>query len=231
MQIKRRILLRIIILKDDGETLVIDIATYSKSSSYSLYSDLANDNLTKIDKYVITHYSYYLNDAISTLYDSILIRELYLPTPQNLTEERIFRTLLKFSEEANLKINTYFNEDRISFGDSNIIPLYNYALGEGKKNMFTVMHQDKLYTYLSGSILEGETKNMASEVIAGSHTIILGRHKNEDSVLEFLYQFDNLEEIIFSTDKISTDNDTLEFYFKNGTELVYTSNKRILYVE
>jgi hypothetical protein len=211
--------------------LAIDVASYSRGSAYSFYADIANNNLTKIDKYVVTHYSYYLEDAISTLCETILIRELYLPAPQNLSEERIYRGLLKFSSEANLKINTYFNEDRIEFGNSDIIPLCNYSLGASKKNMFTVIRKDKVYTYLSGDILDGETKNMASEIIAGSHTIILGRHKTENFNFEFSKIFNNLDEIISSEENISIDKETLKFYFENGTKITFPKNKHLLYVE
>ena len=31
--------------------------------------------------------------------------------------------------------------------------------------------------------------------------------------------------------EIDIDNDTLEFYFNNGTEISYVSDKRLLYVE
>ena len=220
-----------IVFVDEGEILAIDIATYSKGSAYSLYADIANNNLTKIDKYVITHYSYYLDEAIETLSETLLIRKLYIPAPQNITEERIFRSLLKFSAKADLEIIPYFNEDKISFGDASIIPLYNYALGEEKKTLFTIVHKDKVYTYLGGNILDGKTKNMANEIIAGSHTIILGRHKSGDSKFEFSQIFSNLEEIISSEEKINIDKETLNFYFENGTEISFPKRKYALYVE
>ncbi len=220
-----------IVLVEDGEILTVDIASYARGTAYSLYADMANNNLTKIDKYVVTNYSYYLEEALDTLTESILVRELYLPVPQNITEERIFRGILKSSEKSDLKITSYSKEDVITVGDVAIVPLYNYALGEQGKIMFTIMKNGKVYTYLTDGMLEGETKNMANELIAGSHTIILGRHKNGDSILDFSCKFDNIEEIIFSTDRINVDNDTLDFYIKNSTEIIYASNKRILYVE
>lgn len=220
-----------IVFIEDGEILAVDIASYSKGTAYSLYADIANDNITKIDKYVVTNYSYYLENAIDTLTDAILVRELYLPAPQNITEERIFRGILKNSEKSDLKIIPYFNEDIITIGSVAVVPLYTYALGESDDVMFTIMKNGKVCTYLTDGMLEGERKNMASEIIAGSHTIILGRHKSEDSNFEFSQIFSNLEEIISSGEKIDIDKETLNFYFGNGTKITFPKRKYALYVE
>lgn len=220
-----------IIVVEDGDVTTIDIATYSKNTAYSLYADLSGNNLTKIDKYVLTHYSYYLREAIETVSNSILIREILIPAPVNITEERILREISTFAQDANIRLSIYLNEDKIILGNTSIIPIYRYELGSQKKNMLSIIRDDKIYTYLSDDMLKGETKTMASEIIAGSHTIILGRHKSGNSKSEFIESFESIEKIILSTEELNINEDTYKYYVDKGTEIFFASKKKALYVE
>lgn len=220
-----------IIVVEDGDVTTIDIATYSKDTAYLLYADLSNNNLTKIDKYVLTHYSYYLREAMETVSNSILIREIFIPAPVNITEERILREISIFAQDADIQLNIYLTEDKIILGDTSIIPIYRYELGKQKKNMLSIIRDGKIYTYLSDDMLKGETKTMASEIIAGSHTIILGRHKSGNSKAEFIESFESIEKIILSTQDLNINTDTYKYYVDKGTEIFFVSKKKALYVE
>ena len=79
-------------------------------------------------------------------------------------------------------------------------------------------------------MLDGKTKIMASEIIAGSRAIILGRH-NSGNIVEFLQEFDNLREIVFHTDSVGFDEESYFFYMGNGTRMTDNVRKRLLYVE
>ena len=72
---------------------------------------------------------------------------------------------------------------------------------------------------------------MASDIIAQSHVIILGRHKSGNSTCEFLRKYDNLEEIIFATSKISIDEETYKYYIDKGTDIYFEVWEKELYVE
>ena len=213
-----------IVIKMDGEICAVDIGAYRKGSAYSMYAEMAGTNLTKIDKYVITHYSYDLNEAISVLYDSILINKIYLPLPQNDTEERIFLSISRALSKRKTDIILYEPEHIIKVGDACIIPLHNYLIGTQKKNMLTILYKDNFYTYLGVDMLTGETKNMALEVIGGSHTIIFGRHESKSTEYKFTYKISTAERIVIATDRISMHSDTLSYY---GEKNIIIPRKRI----
>lgn len=203
-----------IIITDDSEISVIDISSYKKSDSYDLYEEVAKENLTRIDKYVLTHYSYTLREATETLASLILIREIFIPTPRSINEELILFEIKELTDKSGIKLSVYENEDVISVGDASVIPLYTYKLGETKKNMLTVLFGGCFYTYLGVDMLDGETKNMALEVIDGSHTIILGRHESKNNEYKFTYEPKMAKTLIFSSDRIVL-NIGDEKYFEN----------------
>ena len=218
-----------IIVSDNGEIGMIDIGTYRKRTAYVSYAVAANSNLTHIDSYVFTHYTYYVEETAETLLDSILIDKIYLPVPQNKTEERILFDVSELADKANVKVEIYQNEDIIKIGDTAIFPLYNSKLDSQKKNMLTILRDGKFYTYLNLNMFNAETKNMALEVISGSHTIILGRHGDGSYDYDFTHELETVENIVISSEHVIFHEDILKFYIDKIKEV--ECGKINLYVE
>jgi competence protein ComEC len=202
-----------IVVSDDGEIALIDISNYKKKTAYSSYAQATHCNLTRIDNYIFTHYSYYIGETVEVLLDSILIDTIYLPTPQDKTEERIMFEVANLADSANTKIEIYQSEDFIEIGNTAIFPLHNSKLGSSKKNMITILRDEKFYTYLNVNMFRGETKNMALEVMDGSHTIILGRHGDGSYNYKFTHKLDNAENIVISSERIILHEEILKLYF------------------
>ena len=200
------------IIKKDSETCLIDVESYRGDTAYVVYAMLAEENVTKIDKYVLTHYSYGLSEAISTLYESMLIDEIYLPTPNTDDETDIYDDIVELFKKRDTKVMAYNTENAIKISDATIVPLHRYELGSTKKNMLTILYNDKVYTYLAPSMLNGKEKSMALEIMSGSHTIILGRHESTSSKFNFTYRFDQVESLIISSNRIRMHPDTIEYY-------------------
>ena len=209
------------LISNDGKICVIDICAYKTSTSYSTYNAVVNNCLTKIDKYVLTHYSYYLEESLDTLIEKILIKEIYMPMPQSKTEERILFDIQELTDSCGISLNVYEKEVAISIGEISVFPLYNYKLDDKKKNMLTILYNDNFYTYLNVDMLEGETKNMALEVIAGSHTIIFGHHESTRTEYILTYEFEEINTLIFSSTRIILNND-IEYYSNKNTYFLPT---------
>lgn len=218
-----------ILISDNGETAVVDIGTYKKHTAYASYAVAANNNVTHIDRYIFTHYTYYVKDTVETLLDNILIDKIYFPVPQSKTEERILFDVAELVNKAGKEIEVYANEDAIEIGDTAIFPLYNSKLGSQKKNMITILRDEKFYTYLNVAMLKSETKNMAIEVIEGSHTIILGRHEDASYDHNFTHKLENTERIIISSKHVIFHEDILKYYI--GKIQNCESGRVDLYVE
>ncbi len=201
-----------IILRDNGILCAVDIADYDRTSAYDALSSINDSKLTRIDTYIYTHYSYDLEENIKTLLNSILINEIYLPTPQNEIESRIFDSVAKELSKYKVALCLYRNTELINAGKHTVCPLWNSEIGEKKKNVITIFSNEKLYTYLNADALESETKSMALETIATSDTIIFGRHESGSADYKFTYKLDHVKAVIFSSERIVMNLDTLNFY-------------------
>ncbi len=203
-----------IILKDRGDLCVVEISDYGKPSAYESIRNITDSKLTRIDKYVFTHYSHKLEENIKTLLKSTLIEEIYLPTPKNYTEEQIFNDIANENLKYRTSLYLYQSNDSIKVGNHAVYPLYNSEIGEKKTNILTIYSYGKLYSYLNLYALDSETKNMALETIAISDTIIFGRHESGSADYKFTYKIESAENIIFSSKRIVMSKETLNFYME-----------------
>lgn len=201
-----------ILITDKNEISAIEIATYDEESAYGIYEVLADNKITHLDKYVVTHYTYSLEKSISTLTSSLLVKEIYLPLPKNKTEERIFLTISKNLSKESTTVTLYRNEDVIDLCNVSFIPIHRHELGKQKKILFTMLYEDNFYTYLNIDMIYGETKNMALEVIDGSRAIIFGHHETGSEERKFTYKLSEPSIIVFSSNRIKIPTDTLEHY-------------------
>lgn len=218
-----------IIISDSGKTALIDISMYERGTAYESYDSLTRSNITHVDSYIFTHYTYEVEDAVEVLLETVLIEKMHFPTPQNKTEERILFDIAELASRTGCEVEIYSNEDFIEIGDAAVFPLYNSKLGSAKKNMLTILLDDKFYTYINANMFDGDTKNMALEVISGTDTVILGRHENNSYSYNFTHKLENIENIIISSESVKFHEDVLNFYLNRLSEV---RNGRIdLYVE
>lgn len=203
-----------IVVTDDGTIALIDVATHTSSTPYESLSQINKLRLTRIDKYVFVNYSYKLTDSIENLLNSIQVDKIYLPTPKTKKEEALYFDAIKLANEASTEIVRYNDEDFIKVGDISIIPIRRYELGSTKKVLFTILYDDNFYTYATPSVLLDETKNMASGIIGGSHTVIFGCHESQSSKLKFNDKIENVERFIFSAENMVFSQDVIDYYFE-----------------
>lgn len=201
-----------ILIKDQNEICAVDVATYDKRTAWGIYGVLADNKITYLDKYVVTHYTYALEESISTLTSSMLIKEILLPVPKNENEERIFLSIYASITKERTKVTLYQSEDTIFVGDSAVIPIHRHDLGRPNRLLFTIFYDAEFYTYLNIDMLYGETKNMALEVIDGSRAIIFGHHETGSEKRKFTYKLSEPDTLIFSSRRIEIQKDTLEYY-------------------
>lgn len=217
------------IIFDSGEIGFVDIGSYKKRTAYTSYAAAADNNLTHIDKYIFTHYTYTVGETVETLLDSVLIDIIYFPTPQNKTEERILFDIANLIGKTDTKIEIYQNEDIIKIGETAFFPLYNSELGSAKKNMVTFLKENNFFTYLNVNMFRGGTENMALEVISGSHTIILGRHEDKNYEYNFTHKLEDAENIVVTSNHVLFHEEILNFYVNKIS--IVENDKIYLYVE
>lgn len=190
----------VIISTCDGETTVIVTGNHNINTTYSTLDILTVENITTIDTYIYSSYSYSLKESVESLLKSIKTETVYVPAPDNLDELDILYEIRLVAKTFNTELKL-FKEDVIESENLKIFLAYNTPLKSGKGALFCIVDRGESYTYCSAALLENrETKNMALELIAKSDTIILGRHGNYYN--KFKYQFENTKTLIFADEKM-----------------------------
>ncbi len=201
-----------IIITDGGEIGVIDVASHKASTPYDTYSAITKHGLLEIDKYVIVNYSNGLDNSLEKLLNTVLIKEIYLPTPENYSEEKLYFRSLDLCKEAGTEAIRYQNEDYIRVGEASVIPIHKYSMGSSKKLLFTVLKDDEFHTYTTANMLTGETKTMASGIIGGSHTVIFGCHESSGNEFKLNVKLTKVNKFIFSSKNIVFGENVVDFY-------------------
>jgi ComEC/Rec2-related protein len=212
---------QIILSTKDGITTVIDTGNHNAKTAYKAQSILLNDNVTYVDTYIYSSYSYSLCESVATLLKSVKIDKVYLPAPKNEDERDILYEILYVTKNFNTDLKLFADEE-IESGNLKILLPYNAPLKDGKGSLFSIYDGGKIYTYCSASLLEKrESKNIALELIAKSDTIILGRYGSYNN--KFKYQFENVEALIFSDEKM-IDIYTLNHYANTN---IYCNERKL----
>lgn len=218
-----------IVMQDNGSISLLDISTPS-SRIASMQADALNDmGIVELDRYVFTHYSLRSPETIRSLLGSMLVEEIYLPTPQNESELTIAGNIIAENENSKSIFVFYNSEEPIRCDKFNIFPAYRDS--DKNKLALTILYQDEFYTYLSSGMLENDTKNVALPLIDGCNTLILGRHGNSYSSYKFIYQVNDLKRLVISSKSLTIPSETKRYYNDQGTAVDISPTELDLYVE
>ena len=218
-----------IVMQGDGHVSLLDTSTPSSATVSIQVSELQNFGVTEIDSYIFTSYASYTSSAIEKLLGAIYVKDVYLPLPQRAEELALAQKVIEENIGSKAEFHFYKSEEFISCGVFDVFPAYRSA--DTNKQALTILYRDKFYTYLSSGMLENDTKNVALPLIDGCNTLILGRHGNSYSNYKFIYQIENLDRLVASSNHLDIPAETIRFYDAQGTKLYYSPEDLKLYVE
>ena len=165
-----------LLIRSENEVCLINSSQYSKNLAYTSLELLENANVTYLDKYYLTHYSWSIDDEIEVLMYNVLVKKIYLPEPQNEDEETILKIILKSVEDHRTDVVLFKQHETVEVGKYTINLLYSEPYGETSKNAFCVAHGDEVYTYLSSGMLESKLSPEISKYLKLTDHLILGDH-------------------------------------------------------
>ena len=210
------------LVSSGGETALISSSQYSKAVGYDALNFLEANHITTLDKYVITHYSYSIEDDLSVLLPQVSIKEVFLPHPRNKAEENIYKRLLAFMEDYRAEISLHTEGGNIFIGNFSYNLLYSHPYDEGSsKNafLFTYKSSEK-YLYLSSGMVGTAFEESYSQSIPSIAGIIYGTHGQkykEDVYLD--HSYDRLRRLVISGENIYLTQSSYSTYVKNGCEI------------
>lgn len=210
------------LIRSDSEVCLINSSQYSKSKAYATKELLDEKGITYIDKYIITHYGFNLEDDFEVILSSYLTKTIYLPKPQNEDEEMILKKLKKTVSEYVANIIIYDKFEGIRLGKITMTPLLNVAYGEDTStNAFVLYSYDNTMLYLSSGALNHKDKELYYDYISASDQIIFGSHGKKYNKKIYLPYIDgDAQRMIFGSSNLFLTQETMAEHIKKGCEIL-----------
>ncbi len=211
------------LIKSGDETALISSSQYSKSLAYYEISFLSVNNVAILDKYILTHYSYSLEEDLELLLSYILTDEIVVPEPTCEDESNIFKKLSRIAEENEVKIKTAALEEKINIGNFSYRSLFKLEYGKGTPTNASVIEykSQKQYLYLSSGMMNKKYQGTFSDIIDGAESLIFGSYGKKYSEKIYIDEtYESAKNIILSGDSLFLTQDAYRKYEENGCNII-----------
>ena len=217
------------LIRSKNEVCLINSSQYSKNLAYTSLDLLEAVNVTHLDKYYLTHYSWSIDDEIEVLMYNISVDEIYIPKPRNEDEETILKILYKTVENHRTNIVVFKEYETVKVGEYSINLLHSEPYGSTSMNAFTVAKGDEAYTYISSGLLATADSELYMKYISLSDHVILGEHgKQYKNRIYISESYADLDSIVINSDNIFLLQGNMQFYLDQGSE-IYSQPENIIY--
>ncbi|MBQ8303183.1 MAG: ComEC/Rec2 family competence protein [Clostridia bacterium] len=210
----------LIFVRSDSESCLINSSTYSKNTAYDALDVLEESNVTVLDKYFLTHYSWSIKNDMDALMYNVRVKEIYIPAPRNSDEKAILKKVMRSALEHNAEVILLEDYQTIKVGEYSIKLLYSEPVGNTSRNALVIQKADTVYTYISSGILDSVQEDLVKDYLPISDYIILGEHgKKQKPELYIDECYEDLDCIVIHTLNIALTNEAKQFYFNNDCEI------------
>lgn len=214
------------LIRSKNEVCLINSAQYGKSTAYTSIDFLEEANVTYLDKYYITHYSWSIDEDVETLLYNVSIGQICIPEPRNDDEDTILKILKKSVENHRCELVVFREYETVHVGDYCINLLYSEPYGKTSVNAFSVAKRDEIYTYLSsGLLLDGKYEkyiSLADHLILGDH----GKKYKDRVYISDCYE--DLDDIVIHSDNVFLKQENMMFFEDRGCN-VYSHPDEVIY--
>ena len=209
------------LIRSEGGCTFINSSTYSKNLAYTNVDTLEAHNVTRIDRYVLTHYARSACDDLEVLCSYFLVDSLYIPAPRNDEERDILRIIERSIADYRCTLVTYELFDRVPLGNATMTLLYSTPYSEGTSiNAFYLDTGEESIAYLSSGMLELDEPILdgISTYVDRASVHIYGRHgKKYKSKIFFGEKSYELTHIVLNN--VFLTPETYDEYEKSGCEI------------
>jgi hypothetical protein len=159
----------------DGENYIVDISTGG--------TDFVRDALesrklfceTEIDNFIMTHYHDHHAGALFRLSESVKIRRVLLPKPENDGEEEDFAYISETLSKIGVEFEVYERGKSFENGDLkiNFAPMLKISRSQKPIVAFSVTYGEGSFSYIEGAALES---NFDYSEYLSAQTVFVGAH-------------------------------------------------------
>ena len=206
-----------LLVRSGNEVCLINSSQYSRSLVYSSLDLLEDANVTFLDKYYLTHYSWSLDEDIETLLYNISVDKIYIPEPRNDDEETILKIIKKSVEDFRCELVTFKEYETVTVGDYSINLLYSEPYGNTSMNAVVLASGEETYTYISSGLLQGKTEERFRMYLSLSDFLILGDHGKKYKERVYITEsYPELRGLIINSDNVFLKQENMQYFLDNG---------------
>lgn len=169
----------LIVLTKGHQAAVID-NSYGSYSFLRAISEIASDECaTEISELVLTHYHSRHEASIEKLMRSLIIRNVYLPSPKNAEELERAKNIAEISEQQGATVKIYTNADKIDLLDSSWCSLVREYEREDTSHpslLALVGNKRETLAYISPETHSSDIAGIAKEAVSKCDKVIFGNH-------------------------------------------------------
>ncbi len=219
-----------VLIRSENEVCLINSGQYSKDTAYTSLDLLEDANVTYLDKYYMTHYSWSMDDDVETLIYNVSVSKIYVPEPRNDDENTILKILKKCVENHRTEVVVFREYETVHVGDYHINLLYSEPYGNTSMNAFTVAHGDETLLYISSGLLAtGMSDDLMSYLSITDH-LILGDHGKKYKKRIYITDcFADLDSIVMHSDNVFLVQQNIIYYSDKGCR-IYSHPEDFVYL-
>ena len=220
------------LIRSENEVCLINSAQYSKNLAYTSLDLLEENNVTYLDKYYITHYSWSIDDEIKVLTYNIAVDKIYIPEPRNSDEETILKILYKAVENSRTEVVVFREYETVCVDEYNINLLYYEPYGETSMNAFAITKGDEVYTYISSGLLSGKTEELFYKYISLTDHLILGNHGKKYKTKIYLDEcYADLDSIVIHSENVFLRQENMQYFIDKGCRIYSHPDESVYYIK
>ena len=217
------------LIRSENEVCLINSAQYDKNLAYASLDFLEDANVTYLDKYYLTHYSWSIDDELEVLLYNVIVDKIYIPEPRNDDEETILKLVNKLVENHRAEIVVFQEYETVNIGKYSLNLLHSEPYGSTSMNSFTIAKGDEVYTYISSGLLSGTTSEQFMKYISLTDHLILGEHGKKYKDRIYLSDcYEDLDSIIIHSANVFLMQENMQFFIDKDCD-VYSHPKDIIY--
>lgn len=218
------------LIKSKNQVCLINSSQYEKNLAYTTMEFLEEANVTYLDKYYLTHYSWSIDDELDVLLSNVLVKEIYLPEPRNEDEQTILKVINKAVKDHRVEIILFKNYETVTVGDYSINLLHSVPYGNTSMNAFVIAKRDMVYTYVSSGLLASNVSDYINKCISLSDYVIFGEHgKKYTNTIYFDECLSDINGIIINGDNLFLTQENMQYYLDNNCE-IYSHPEEVIYL-
>ncbi len=173
-----------LLLQDGNRGILCDLSSGSYTAQKNGLYTAKQAYMTELDGYLLTHYHARHVESLPRLHGQILLRTLYLPTPQNETEDALYRQLTAAARELGIACVRYDAYEQLPFGRLTVQP---HARGQSTSAhpavAVSIRSDGDMLTYLGAGYHESDRKASAASAVEKSSKLIFGLHGGKEESL------------------------------------------------